>query len=116
MKTKVLLTCRNPNIPECGKHFTYDSVLDYAISERAAFDELASEILKKDVELSDSQIAKAVEIAYEINVTSFYDGADMIGNQWKNESVIDFDNPISKGEDVSQSMYFALLIGWEKAT
>ena len=45
-----------------------------------------------------------------------YDGADMIGNQWKNESVIDFDNPISKGEDVSQSMYFALLIGWEKAT
>ena len=116
METKVMLTCRNENREDNGKHYVYDSVLDYAYSEREAFDCIASEILGREVKLNDSQIVTAVAKAYDLDLTSFY-GDNTIGNLWKHESVIDFDNPvtpISNGEDIAQSLYNALVAAWEE--
>ena len=116
MDTMVKLTCRNANRADNGQCFVYPSVLCYALSEREGFDEITSETIGKTVKLTDEQIAEVVKKAYDIDLDRFFDGEGMIGNRWKQEVVIDFDNPItpiSNGEDVAQSLYNALVIAWE---
>ena len=117
METKVMLTCRNTSRADNGQHFVYPSVLHYALSEREEFDEITSETIGRTVKLTDEQIVEVVERAYDIDLSNLYDGEAMIGNKWKHESVIDFDNPvtpISNGEDVAQSLYNALVAAWEE--
>ena len=55
---KITLTCINKFREDYGKKYEYNSILEYALDERAAYDQNASETLDREVTLSDSQIAK----------------------------------------------------------
>ena len=78
----------------------------------------AIDLAVEEINSSDSEYkVEVVKRAYDIDLSNLYDGEAMIGNKWKHESVIDFDNPvtpISNGEDVAQSLYNALVAAWEE--
>ena len=112
METKIMLTCTNQCRPDYGKQYKFSSVFEYALNERKSYDQSTSEILDKEVMLSDSQIQEVVECAYKLDLKEIcFDDFD-IGNKWKDQSVIDFDNPIVDEEDVALSFYIAISEAW----
>lgn len=109
---KITLTCTNKFREDYGKKYEYNSILEYALDERAAYDQNASETLDMEVTLSDSQIARVVDIACDLDMEVVCFGEFGIGNKWKEQSLIDFDNPYVDDEDVAQSFCNAINEAW----
>lgn len=112
MVEKISVVCRNKYRDDYGVQYEYNSLFDYAISERNCFNQLANETLELDcdVELTDEQIKEVVRKSYEMDV--FSEDLPEIGNIWKEQKFIDFDDPIVNGEDVAQSMFIAISNAW----
>ena len=112
MVEKISVVCRNKHRDDYGVQYEYNSLFDYAISERDCFNQLANETLDLDcdVELTDEQIKEVVRKSYEMDV--FSEDLPEIGNIWKEQKFIDFDDPNVNGEDVAQSMFIALSNAW----
>lgn len=99
---KVRLTVKNTSRTDYGKVYEYNSILDYLFDNRESFDEMLEEDGFSC--LTDEQIKEVVNVVFDTDIKSDFD----IDNSWKEQDLIDFDNPIVNGIDVAQSMYSAI--------
>lgn len=95
---KVRLTVKNTSRTDYGKMYEYNSILDYLFDNRESFDEMLEEDGLNC--LTDEQIRKVANVVFDSDFN--------LDNSWKEQDLIDFDNPIVNGVDVVQSMYSAI--------
>lgn len=120
---KIKVTCQNRARPDFGKTYIYRNLKSYLKDEgeRQQFDSLAKDTFNQeygvdiDVKLPNSQLGKVIRRAKKIDLVREFGQVDhTIGNVWRNQKVIDFDQRrcYVDGEDVSQSMYNAIVLAW----
>lgn len=116
---EIRLTCKNRNLKDCGKTYVFSRILDYALSEKEEFDQIASEDLGKEVSLKENEICNAINYAVQYDLSdgyrseSLFEEGGTLSNDWKNQEVIDFDDFNLDKPDYAQSLYNALIEGWK---
>jgi hypothetical protein len=103
---KIRLTVKNTSRTDYGKVYEYNSILDYLFDNRESFNEMLEEDGFNC--LTDEQIRKVANVVFDTDIKNRFDSDFNLDNSWKEQDLIDFDNPIVNGVDVAQSMYSAI--------
>jgi hypothetical protein len=103
---KVRLTVKNTSRADYGRVYEYNSILDYLFDNRESFDEM----LEEDGHscLTDEEIREVANEVFDTDIEGRFESDFDLDNSWKEQDLIDFDNPIVNGVDVAQSMYSAI--------
>lgn len=103
---KIRLTCKNTSRADYGRVYEYNSLLDYLFDNRESFDEMLEEDGYKP--LTDEQIRQVANEVFDTDIEGRFQSEKELNNSWKEQDLIDFDNPIVNCVDVAQSMYSAV--------
>lgn len=101
---KIRLTVTNTSRADYGRVYEYNSLLDYLFDNRGSFDEMLEEDGYKP--LTDEQIRQVANKVFDTDIEGRFESE--INNSWREQDLIDFDNPIVDCVDVAQSMYSAV--------
>ena len=104
---KIKLTCKNTSRADYGRVYEYNSLLDYLFDNRESFDEMLEDDGYEP--LTDEQIRQVANKVFDTDIEGRFESEKELNNSWKEQDLIDFDNPIVNGVDVAQSMYSAIL-------
>ena len=100
------MTVKNSRREDYGKTYEYDSLLNYLLDNRVSFEEMLED--EEPIVITDEDCKAIVDLALKGDVKKAYLPFEDISNSWKEQELIDFDNPMMGNVDVAQSMYNAI--------